>query len=268
MKKIYIKIYCITTALFMLFCDGDKMDINIKSTKDYKISTQQWEKLCKKRIYFGHKSVGSNIVGGIQHVLEEKSISLRIVQGNNIKDFAEPGFAHSDNGVNMDPKSKITDFVKTIDRGLGNKVDIAFFKFCYVDIMKSNDIQELFLMYKYEMQKLVKKYPLTKFIHVTVPLTSGSGLKGFIKKLIGRDFNPRRNKYNNLLKNEYSKDKILDLAAMESTSEDGKRCFYRQGSEIVYSLVSEYTDDGGHLNERGRNQIAQNFLGFLASIQD
>jgi hypothetical protein len=45
------------------------------------VPESQWEELSKKRIYFGHQSVGVNIVDGIKDVLRENpQIKLRVVE--------------------------------------------------------------------------------------------------------------------------------------------------------------------------------------------
>ncbi len=47
-------------------------------------------------------------------------------------------------GQNTVPQSKIDDFVKYIQNGIGAEADIAFFKFCYIDFAKETDIKKLF----------------------------------------------------------------------------------------------------------------------------
>ena len=97
-------------------------------------------------------------------------IKLNIVETRNPDDFNKGIFAHSRVGKNVDPKSKIDEFAKFTEQGIGENADIAFFKFCYVDVRSETDSQKVFDDYKKSMSNLTKKYPKTNFIHVTVPL--------------------------------------------------------------------------------------------------
>jgi hypothetical protein len=78
-----------------------------------------------------------------------------------------------------------------MDAGAGGKVDIAFFKFCNVDIMRDSDPQENFESYSAAMEELKNRYPSTKFLHITVPIRSAPkgakrNLKQTVKLLIDR----------------------------------------------------------------------------------
>ena len=54
---------------------------------------------------------------------------------------------HSPIGQNMHPETKITDFVKIIQSGIGGRSDAVFLKFCYVDIGADTDPASLFEKY-------------------------------------------------------------------------------------------------------------------------
>jgi hypothetical protein len=180
----------------------------------------------------------------------------------------------------MYPLSKIDDFSEVLNKDIGNNPDIALFKFCYVDITKKTDIQKVFNHYKNMLSIMKKTHPRTTYAHVTVPLTSKPNginmwiniVKGIIKKIMGRPVfnyydNLNRNKFNEMLRNEYEgKEPVFDLAQIESTTSDGKRVSYKKGSDAFYTLSPEYTYDSGHLNELGRKKAAEQFLIFLANI--
>ena len=90
--------------------------------------------LSTKAIYFGHQSVGSNIMEGIQALVSGTSGPVpRVSQTSAAGSMVKGVFAHAGSGSNGDPMGKITAFVASIQGSVGNKVDIAFFKFCYVD---------------------------------------------------------------------------------------------------------------------------------------
>ena len=100
------------------------------------LSKTDFEHLSKKRIYFGHQSVGFNIVDGLL-ALEKANpeIGLTIKETRDPAQITSGVFAHGRVGQNQAPSSKIRDFTTTLEGGLGENVDVAFFKFCYVDLV-------------------------------------------------------------------------------------------------------------------------------------
>ncbi len=91
------------------------------------ISESTWKKLSEKIIYFGHQSVGFNIVKGLEDILKENpQIKLNIVETNNPADFSTPIFAHSRIGKNTEPQSKIDAFADFMEKGIGNRASIGF----------------------------------------------------------------------------------------------------------------------------------------------
>jgi hypothetical protein len=236
-----------------------------------------WKKLAGKKIFFGHQSVGYNIMDRIADIINERDdIKLNVIESREVSVFDRPVFAHLQVGKNMDPVSKIKSFIDVMDSGVGAKVDIAFFKFCYVDIMRNSDPEKIFNLYSTALRELKERYPETKFLHVTVPLRSTPkgierNLKQSIKLLIGKpgvlDDNIKRERYNELLTDAYSKtEPLFDLALIETVNPDGFRCYAVKGEEKVHVMASEYTEDGGHLNSRGSKKVAEQLLICLAEI--
>ena len=80
------------------------------------------------------------------------------------------------------------------------------------------------------------------------------------------DDNIKRSEFNDRLREEYgTKEFLFDLATLESTYPDGSKAIFKDSGKTYYHMVPDYTDDGGHLNERGRKIIAENLLIFLAN---
>ncbi len=262
------------TLLFS--CDGGKMESKVQYNVLKDVPPEAWEKLSGKKIYFGHQSVGFNIVDGIKGIMKENPrIKLNIVESANPADLQVGVFAHSEIGKNVDPGSKISEFKKFMDDGLGNKADISFFKLCYVDVTEGTDVQKTFDEYKTSMSHLKKKYPKTVFVHITTPLhviakkTWKSRIKEFIGKKIdyGHAHNVKRNQFNALMTKEYQgKEPLFDLARMESTRPDNSRETFEKDGKTYYSMVHEYTYDGGHLNELGKKRIAGQLLLSLVNL--
>jgi len=254
--------------------DNIKIDLtNMDLIKN--VPQANWDTLAQKRIYFGHQSVGYNLIDGVKMLLKETpGISLHIKEGNSLTFFEQPVFAHSKNGYNGDPISKIDAFVDIIEGSLGERVDVAGFKFCYVDFNVDTNVGKVFNHYKSQMDKLSSEYPNTTFIHFTVPITiKKTGFKELMKGIlkIGNGTSIERNqirqRFNKLLHEQYDgKNPIFDLAGFESTYPDGKREFTLKRDKKVYSLIPEYSYDGNHLSETGKYWVAGQLLCFLAKL--
>jgi len=276
---IAVAVVLIAGALTMFFMKikvkTDTNKITLPSIDD--VPKEYWAKLAEKKLFFGHKSVGYNIIDGIKDIINEHdNIKLKIVETHEAVEFDQPIFAHSQVGRNTEPASKIKSFRSIMDAGVGDKVDVAFFKFCYVDVMRDSDPQRIFDSYSTAVEDSKVRYPGTKFLHVTVPVCSAprgakKSLQQSVKLLIGRpgvlDDNIMRQRYNTLLRDTYSqKEPVFDLALIESVNPDGFRCYANKGAEKVFLLVPEYTEDGGHLNKQGRKRVAEQLLIILADI--
>lgn len=249
--------------------------VTFPSIKD--VPDSAWEKLSKKKIFFGHWSVGNNILAGIKDLMKEHSkIRLNIVETTDQADFKAGLFAHSKVGQNGDPKSKTDGFANLMEQGIGGNADIAFFKFCFVDVDAGTDSTSVLREYTKTMSRLKEVYPKTTFIHVTVPLikTPPTSPKIWIKELMAMDLgffdkrhNIARNRFNQLLRNEYEgKEPLFDLAKVESTRPDGKKETFTKNGKTYYSLVPDYTPDAGHLNSEARKIIAEQLLILLANL--
>lgn len=228
--------------------------------------------LTNKRIFFGHQSVGSNILNGIRDLASEEE-TIEIIETRLATVHRGSGLIHAQIGKNQDPLSKIDDFVSLINNGIGAKVDIAGFKFCYIDINRETDVGSLFKKYQDAMNELVDQFPQTRFLHITVPLrvVEPQG-RLLIKRLLGKKSilmadNWKRQQFNEMMRNTFgNRQPLFDLAKAESTYPSGKRCISSMSGQKVYSLVPEYTDDGGHLNKKGQRIIAKQFIEYLQAV--
>jgi len=239
---------------------------------DYQLSQDVVNKLANKKIYFAHQSVGGNIIDGLKEILDSNpEEKLNIVKSVNSKVLDKPVLMHTYIGENGDPLYKINEFKRTMFDGIGDKVDIAMMKFCYLDINKTTDIDEVFRAYKSAIDQVHEKFPEVKVVHVTVPLTvRDTGIRGIIKRIIGRpDNNIMRERYNEKITTEYgNREAIFDIARLESTLANGKRVENSKDNLTYYSLAPVYAADSGHLNRYGRLMAAKNFAEFLASNLD
>lgn len=270
--------YKMISILLMLFIlmscsDGNDMveESKVSTIKD--VSEFMWNKLSTKKIYFGHQSVGENILDGFRDVMKEQdAIDLTIKESDNSNQLENVNIMHSSIGKNGDPVGKIVDFKRNLDAGLGNKVDVAVAKLCFWDIRSTTDIEEVFNKYSSTLEEMKVLYPDTIFMHMTVPLMSHStGFLDNLKRMIRDDnddlANIKRNELNQMILNKYEgREPIFDIARFESTLSDGRRTFFIKDGKKYYYLPDVYTQDGGHLNEKGRKFVAEQMLIKLADI--
>lgn len=267
-----MKISLYIFILILLACCSNYSNLNYRDTKKdlESVSDLAIEALKSKKIFFGHASVGYNIVSGIEEIkaIDARFSAFNIKEINNLDDLSIPGFYHSKNGKNGFPNVKMDSFKTSLKNGLGDKLDVAFFKFCYVDFSRDSDVQGIFNYYVQSIEEIKKEFPRLTVVHVTIPLYAHSwGVKGFIKNLLDGDLaNVKRNQFNELLLNKYKNiDPIYDLAVIESLHPDGQKSSFRYKGKEYLSLAKEYTDDGGHLNEKGRYVAAEELLKVLAA---
>jgi hypothetical protein len=238
------------------------------------VSDTTWQSLGAKRIFFGHQSVGANIMDGVADVIrDEPRNGLRVAVGEGALAGGGGVFAHGPVGRNGDPALKTDDFARLIEGPLRGKVDVAFHKYCYVDISETTDVAALFGYYQTTMARLRAEFPGVVFVHVTTPLVRvQSGPKATLKLLFGRSpgryaGNYARERFNGLMRDAYrGREPLFDLATIESTRPDGSREAIRSGSRNGYALVPAYTTDNSHLNEMGRRRVAEELLVFLARL--
>jgi hypothetical protein len=267
--------FIIITVFTILSCSGgDMQNENIKYDNLKDIPDAAWEKLSKKSFYFGHQSVGYNILEGVQDIMAENpKITLNIVELNDPKSLKPGSLAHSTVGTNRKPETKIDDFSRHIKNGIGETADAIALKLCYVDIQTDSDPEALFSYYESRINDIRSTYPDLTIIHFTSPLTIlQTGPKAWIKKILGRpawgvEQNVNRHIYNELIRTRYKgKDPILDIAKIESTFPDGTRSSFEFEGKTYYFLAPDYTYDYGHLNELGRKLVAEELILLLANV--
>ena len=117
----------------------------------------------KKRIFFGHQSVGNNILAGIDNISKDRNHKINIIKSRVLNEQNGNALLHANVGKNTDPLSKINDFKELIENGMGGNVDAAFLKLCYVDFNQNTDLKLTFQKYKKTMQSLKENYLLYYF---------------------------------------------------------------------------------------------------------
>lgn len=226
------------------------------------ISAEELAHAARVRLFFGHVSVGENILAGARTLYQAKGVAepsvLQFTLGLPLPDIRESdGIVHTVIGENGNPLGKLESFDSALRSGLAGEVDVALLKFCYVDFDGTTDVQRLFQDYRTTLDALERDFPNVTFLHSTAPLMVGpSGIKENIKAMIGRDDNVARERYNVLMRQAYGPDRLFDIAAIEGTAPDGSR---------RPALYGGYTTDGGHLNETGSAVVAAGLLRLVAA---
>jgi hypothetical protein len=247
----------------------NKNDTGIQSMDNNTIHSQL-QQIQLKKIYFGHQSVGNNIINGLKDIVKSyPDIHMNFVSVNNPTQLPTAYFADSYIGENTKPETKCESFTNKIEQTFSGDLNIAFMKFCYVDIQVDSDVDSIFRTYQTTIDSLKNRYPKITFVHVTVPLVSkADGLKHFIKSMLGRTSwedleNIKRNQFNAKLKDYYRNELIFDLATEESTYPNGQRENFTKDGQTYYRLIKDYSDDGGHLNKKSSQFVAMKLLDIL-----
>ena len=238
------------------------------------ISEAQWASLARRRIFFGHQSVGYNIMDGVADLLAANpQIRLTVTESRELDSSQAPAFRHASIGRNSYPLEKLEDFAAVSHRGFGADGGIGMVKLCFEDVGPDTDAGALFGEYRKRMAELRARHPGLTIVHFTMPLKEPENWKGYVrKKLRGEplevESNAVRNRYNALLRQAYEgTEPIFDVARLESTLPDGRRTFSRRGADTVYVLAPLHTDDGGHLNAAARRMVAEQLLILLARLE-
>lgn len=231
------------------------------------ISTAEWETVARKRILFGHQSVGENILSGVRTLAAKDSVNLALMELPNAT--SGRGIVHFKIGKNEYPISKIKDFENVMQSSASQGANVALMKFCYVDIGSDTGAKILADAYTLALDKLSRQFPNVTIVAVTAPLTTlQGGWKAWLKQIVGRApggyaENARRQEFNDIVRQRYSRQgHLFDLAKIES--QGAARFQYAGGS--FEALNPAISSDGGHLNTQGERLVASKLLKFIAKL--
>jgi hypothetical protein len=235
------------------------------------ITPDDLAKVSRTKIFFGHQSVGMNVLDGIPGVYAARHMAAPPIEQDRTRPGQDGGFIdHTYIGENEQPLTKIQAFDAELRSGLGEQVDVAMMKFCYVDITTQTDVTALFARYRETMAALERDFPKVTFVHVTVPVMTEPGLLSRLKSWLTRSSrngpaeNAARERLNALIRREYAGDHLFDLAAIESTAPDGSRSAGTYQDQRYYRLYDGYAADSGHLNDEGARVAAAAWLQAIA----
>jgi hypothetical protein len=245
---------------------GNHLDNRTINEQGHRVTVPDstWAQVSAIRTFFAHQSVGGNLLAGVQDLQERHgAATLPVVDIGTTAVPGGPVLAHLYVGQNGDPMSKIHGFRQALEGGLGDTVDVAALKFCFWDIQKDTDVGKVFEAYSQTIADLQTRFPRLTFVHVTVPLfTRDSDWRAGVRRLLSMDVprtldNAKRHALSERIRARYAgREPVFDLEAFEAASD-------REDGGIPY-LRSDYTYDGGHLNESARAAGAATFLTVVA----
>lgn len=260
------RVWLIVIIMVLLGCGEADHEDKIM-TSAVQISAAEWQALAKKRVVFGHQSVGQNILDGVQSLAAQANVNLPIIKSRT--PVTSSGIVHFFVGQNEDPLSKLKDFAGTLESGAAQGADIALVKLCYIDFHGGTDAKQLAEQYSATLDRLSQQFPNMTFVAITAPLTvAQTGPKAWLKRLLGRApsgfaDNARRQEFNEILRARYNQQgRLFDLAKIEA---EGAGAYEYQGRPIEV-LNPALTYDDGHLNTQGELVVASRLIKYLAAL--
>ena len=135
-------------------------------------------------------------------------------------------------------------------------------KFCYVDFAPDTNASDLFSHYRSTMSRLSEEHPHVRFLHTTVPLmTRPLGIKERTRLLLGMpvwedDANAKRHEFNQLVRETYDSDLIIDVAGRSRLDWTGRDNNTRRTARPITasSQPTRWMVDISTTSEKGRSQ--------------
>lgn len=222
------------------------------------LSDAEIAKAASLRIYFEHASVGRNIFSDSENGFDLLARSNAHYSSDRVTWAgstdpawfdAHGGLADNDRG-NPGADAKIRIFATSMTPELAKRLDVASFKFCWIDT--PSDAEKLFAGTRDTMEFLQRSYPSVVFVWWTMPLERDRAESS-------------RQKYNNLVRAYCSANNqwLLDIAALESHDDAGNLVADGKGRELQYS---GYSSDGGHLSREGKVKLAKAYWRLIVAI--
>src|SRR5690606_25615290 len=102
---------------------------------------------------------------------DHPEVALAVVQAEDPNQVSDPGFIDVRIGKNREPETKSNAFVSALQNGFGADAGaIAMYKFCYVDVNRQTDPEQLFVEYESVIEQARADYPDLTIVHFTLPL--------------------------------------------------------------------------------------------------
>jgi hypothetical protein len=236
---------------------AEEKAIRIGYAECARFTPQGSQKAAKLGWYFAHASVGANMVDGLNDLNKKDGGSYTYTTffcEKAAPGEIKPGTVYEHNRGNPGWKAKFDQFEDCISKGWHfPKVDVVMNKLCYIDQFAS------FKYYVHSMTNLEAGFPETVFVYMTMPLTTAED-----------GDNGLRNGFNERVR-AWTKENgrvLFDIADIEAHDSNGQACTFVRKNKTCQKLCGEYTGDGGHLNETGRQLVAKGFYALAAALDE
>lgn len=236
------------------------------------IGWSRWSVIAERTVYFGHQSVGSAVVEGVEGLAHERALPLRVVQTRDPAAVTGPAFVHFLAGQNRDYASKNAAVLRLLESRTRARKPVVVLKYCYVDLYSPGDASTMFEAYRETVDTIQFEHPDVTVVHATIPLTTvESALKSGARQFFGhqtrREAAVARHRYNELVRAEFKDtESIFDVAKVEATQPDGTLAGFTVGGCVIETLAPHNTDDGAHLNARCKRAAAEALLDVLSGV--
>jgi len=234
--------------------------------------SSRWSVIAGRTVYFGHQSVGSGVVAGVDGVTKEYALPLRVVHTREPATVTGPAFVHFLAGQNRDYASKNAAVLRLLESRTRAQRPVVLLKYCYVDLYSPGDAPMMFEAYRDTVETIQFEHPDVTVVHSTMPLTTvESAFKSGAKQVFGRPTRREaaiaRHRYNELVRAEFADtEPIFDLAKVEATQPDGTLAGFTAGGRMIETLARHNTDDGSRLNARCQRAAAEALLDVLSDV--
>lgn len=232
---------------------------------DHDALVEELRAVAAKKVWFGHHSVGVDMLEGVQALARSADVQVAIGEGPV--------------GENGKPLDKIADFEREAIEGAGKDADVVAMKLCYADFTPTTNVAQLVDAYAQSVQRIRAARPGVRVLHITAPLTTRQeDFKSRVMRFLGRpvwgdEANLRRLEYAEALQARFPGEPVLDLARVQSTRKDGGREMHLVSGNavpggrgrLVPMLWSGWSRDEGHLNDEGKRIAGRAFVGALAA---
>jgi hypothetical protein len=221
-------------------------------------------------VYFGHQSVGSGIIAGVDGLVNEHHLPLRVVQTSEPAAVSGPGFVHFLVGQKRDYASKNAAVLRLLESSTRAERPFIVLKYCYGDIRQPSDAVTMFEAYCDTVDTIQADQPDVTIIHTTMPLTTTEkGVKSRARQLLGysneRAAAVARHRYNELVRSGFGGvEPVFDIARVQAEGTGGKRAAFPAGGESIDTLAPENTHDGHSLTPRCQLAAAKELLDVIA----
>lgn len=232
----------------------------------------RWSVIAERTVYFGHQSVGTGVIAGVEELKVEYALPLRVVQTREPAAVTGPAFVHFLAGDNRDYASGNAALLRLLESRTRAPRPIVVLKYCHVDINSLADSATMFGAYRDTVDTIQFEHPDVTVVHTTIPLTTVETVfkwraKQFLGRPTRRESAVARHRYNELVRTEFSAtEPIFDLAKVESLQPDGTRAGFTAGGCVIETLAPGNTCDSGQLNARCQRAAAEALLNVLSEV--